>query len=73
MNEIENRELKYLFKLKQTPRVKRAIISMMQKKNWLKSSHGFECIESELMLSGWSKSRRIVLVRKKGKESKKIF
>lgn len=65
MSEIERRELKYLFKLKKTAKAKKAIISMRQQKNWLPAGHGFECIATELKLTGWSRSRKIVVLRKK--------
>lgn len=65
MNEAEQRSLRYLFKLKCTTKVKRLIASMMKKPSWTFANQGWEGIESELTLSGWTESRRIVLLRKK--------
>ena len=65
MREAEERELKYLFKLKCSTKVKRLIATMMKKTEWTSASQGWEGINSELTLSGWSMSRRIVLLRKK--------
>jgi hypothetical protein len=65
MSESDKRELKYLFKLRCSTKVKRLIASMMQKTNWTFASLGWEGIESELSLAGWTKPRRVVLLRKK--------
>lgn len=65
MSESEKRELKYLFKLRCSTKVKRLIAAMMKKTSWTFAGQGWEGIESELMLSGWTESRRIVLLRKK--------
>ena len=66
MKEAEKRKLKYLFKLKCTTKVKRLIAAMMTKKTeWTAASQGWEGVNSELTLSGWTASRRIVLLRKK--------
>lgn len=65
MNEAENRSLSYLFKLSCTTKVKRLIVSMMKKSSWVFAGQGWEGIESTLTLSGWSQSRRVVLLRRK--------
>ncbi len=65
MSEAERLSLRYLFKLKCSTKVKRLIATMMKKTTWKFAGQGWEGIESELTLSGWTESRRIVLLRKK--------
>jgi hypothetical protein len=65
MNTAEKIGVKYLFKLKCTTKVKRLIASMMVKNQWDSVGQGWESIDSDLSLSGWSKSRRVVLLRRK--------
>ena len=65
MSEAERLSLRYLFKLKCSTKVKRLIATMMKKTTWTFAGQGWEGIESELTLSGWTELRRIVLLRKK--------
>lgn len=65
MQASESRELKYLFKLKCTTNVKRLIAKMVKERDWDPVGQGWEGVESELRLSGWSLSRHVVLLRKK--------
>jgi len=64
MREAERRLVNYLFKLKCTGRVKQLIALMMKTKDWLRAGQGWEGIDSEIRLHGWSQSRRVVLLRK---------
>lgn len=61
----EQLEVKYLFKLKCTTKVKSLIANIMIKNDWSCVGQGWEAIESELLLHGWSKERRVVLLRRK--------
>lgn len=66
MNQAEARGLPYLLKLKKSEKVK----SLMQRMEshearWKEAGDGWEVIESKLKLTGWSKERRVVLVRPK--------
>lgn len=65
MHEAEIKNLKYLFKLKCTSKVKKLLIKMMNNPKWEYSGQGWEGIDSELLLSGWTASRRVVLLRRK--------
>jgi hypothetical protein len=64
MSAAEAHELPYLFKLKHTVKVK-TLIQQMQRAGaaWTDAGDGWQAIEATLRLSGWSRERRVVLVR----------
>jgi hypothetical protein len=62
--EAEARGLPYIFKLRQSPRVKDLIARMQHSgAQWKDSSDGWQVMESSLKLDTWEKCRRVVLVR----------
>jgi hypothetical protein len=65
----EARDLPYLFKLKMTAKVKKAIQEMatQQGKQWRKTLDEWEVIETRLKLQGWSRDRRVVVLRRPSK------
>jgi hypothetical protein len=64
MLEFEERGLPYLFKLRHTPKVKSLVQRLMsQGAHWQDAGGGWEAMEATIQLSGWSRSRRVVLVR----------
>ena len=64
LHEAEERGLPYLFKLRQTKLVQKLIIKMLQRTSqWVNAGDGWEVIEAQLQLSGWTRKRRVVLVR----------
>jgi hypothetical protein len=64
MREFEDRSLPYLLKLRHTAKVKDLVRELMsQGEGWQESGQGWEAAEATLKLSGWSRARRIVLVR----------
>ncbi len=64
MLECEQRKVPYLFKLRHTPRVKHLVVTMMrQGAHWQDCGDGWEALETTLQLSGWTRSRRVILVR----------
>lgn len=64
MCEFEERGLPYLFKQRHTPKVKALVKACMRNGSaWMDTGDGWEAMESELKLSGWSQTRRVVLVR----------
>lgn len=65
MSTAECRNLEYLFKLKCTSKVKCLIAKMMKKTHWCRVGQGWEGIDSSLTLTGWTRTRRIVLLRRK--------
>ena len=64
LGEAEARGLPCLFKLRHTARVK-TLVSQMQRAGaaWQDAGSGWEVLEASLKLSGWSRERRVVLVR----------
>jgi hypothetical protein len=65
MNDAEERNLKYLFKLRQTSGVKRLIEQLFTGGYWMDAGQGWEAEESHLRLHGWSRSRRVVVLRRR--------
>ena len=69
MGEMEEIGQRYLFKLRQTAGVKRLIERQWQKGEWQDVGQGFDAVESELRLTGWSRSRRVVVLRRRIKDN----
>jgi hypothetical protein len=64
----EQRDLKYLLRLRKTTNVKRLIERLFNHQDWSRateSSQGWQAIEDGLKLSGWSKERRVVVLRRR--------
>ena len=60
----EERELGYLFKLKQSANVKKLIGQIFRKEEWMGAGQQWQGREDVLRLSGWSKERRVVVLRR---------
>lgn len=60
----EEREIGYLFKLKQSANVKKLIGQIFQKEEWVEAGQQWQGREDVLRLSGWSKERRVVVLRR---------
>ena len=60
---------RYLFKLRQTAGVKRLIERQWQQREWQDVGQGFDAVESQLRLSGWRHARRVVVLRRRVKDS----
>ncbi len=72
MSACEGRGQKYLFKLRQSPKVK-DLIKVLEKSGrgaWQDAGQGFEGIESRLKLQAWSQERRVIVLRRPVKRSK---
>src|SRR6202030_378749 len=64
MREAEQRGQPYLFKLRLTKGVKRALERAMREQGWQDAGAGWYGKESELRLIGWGRPRRVVLMRR---------
>ncbi len=67
----EQHQQGYLFRLRQTPNVKRLLARVFNKEGWSKASElsqGWQAIEDELRLVGWSKKRRVIVLRRRIKQ-----
>lgn len=64
MTQFEERELPYLLKLRHTPKVKALVRdALRQSQGWVECADGWQAAEARLKLSGWSKERRVIIVR----------
>jgi hypothetical protein len=64
----EQRGLPYLLRLRKTANVKRLIERLFRREEWSRASQatqGWQAIEDSLRLSGWSKTRRVVVLRRR--------
>ncbi len=65
--ELEERGQPYLFKLRQTAGVKKLLARQFARADWSTpgpSDQGWSAVEDTLKLSGWDKSRRVVILRR---------
>jgi len=65
MAELETLGQAYLFKLRQTPGVKRLIERQWSRRDWQSVGQGFDAVETTLQLAGWSRARRVVVLRRR--------
>ncbi|MGH6625778.1 MAG: transposase, partial [Burkholderiaceae bacterium] len=64
----EQRDLPYLLRLRKTANVKRLIQRLLRREDWTRASEasqGWQAIEDDLRLSGWSRARRVVVLRRR--------
>lgn len=64
MREAEDRNLHYLTKLRLTANVKKLINRLIAKGEWVDAGQGFKGCESTLSLTGWSRSRRVIVLKR---------
>lgn len=64
MHEAEERKLHYLTKLRLTTNVKKLINRLIAKGKWVDAGQGFRGCESTLCLTGWSRSRRVIVLKR---------
>ena len=64
MGGAEKRQLPYLFKLKQQANVKKLIGKVFGRSEWEEAGQHWQGLTTELRLSGWSKARRVVVLRR---------
>jgi hypothetical protein len=66
MTECEVRRQNYLFRQRQTRKVQQLIQQLLgaTTTRWVKTSRGWEGAEGQLRLQGWSRSRRVVVLRR---------
>jgi hypothetical protein len=64
----EKRDRRYLLRLRKTTNVKRLLERLFNRQDWTQASEasqGWQAIEDHLRLSGWSKERRVVVLRRR--------
>ena len=65
MSRAEREGLVYLFQLRMTAKVKRGVASLTGEGGWVDAGRGWGARETELRLSGWSRQRRVVVLRRR--------
>jgi hypothetical protein len=65
MREAEQRDIDYLFKLRLTANVKRLIKKAFAYSGWQDAGQGWRGLEAALRLDGWSRERRVVILRRR--------
>jgi hypothetical protein len=65
LREAEAREQPYLTKLRLTKNVKGLIKKLFRGEGWEDAGQGWEGLEDTLTLAGWSRARRVVVLRRK--------
>ena len=69
MHDAETRGMPYLFKLRQTGKVKALIKQVFCRNDWEPAGQGWEGVEYRLHLTGWTKKRRVIVLRRRIKTS----
>ena len=69
MREAEAHGLPYLFKLKQSKRVKGLIEKLFADPTWEHAGQGWDGVDTMLQLQGWAQARRVVVLRRRVKGS----
>lgn len=64
----EARNQPYLSKLRLTATVKRTIGKLFHQEQWTDAGQGWEGVEQSLQLSGWSRPRRAIVLRRRVRE-----
>lgn len=64
MAALEVLDQPYLFKLRQSPGVKLLLKRQWGKTDWVDAGQGWSASEDTLRLSGWSKERRVIVLRR---------
>jgi hypothetical protein len=68
----EQQGLPYLLRLRKTANIKRLIERLFKREGWGRASEatqGWQAIEDSIRLSGWSKARRVVVLRRRIKQN----
>ena len=65
MARAEQKSLPYLFRLRMTKNVRRALDRAMATSDWTDAGRGWQGKETGLRLEGWSRQRRVILLRRR--------
>jgi hypothetical protein len=64
MADLEQRGQAYLFRLRMTSNVKRKLPKLAAQRGWRDVGQGWQAAETRLRLGGWSRKRRVVVLRR---------
>ena len=73
MQEAEQRGLPYLFKLRQSLGVQRHLAGLHAHRTWVPAGGHWQGTESRLQLEGWSRARRVIVLRRRVREDLAVF
>ncbi|NCA71360.1 MAG: transposase [Sphingobacteriia bacterium] len=65
MARAEQAEIPFLFKLRMTSGVKKVVAHLMRDADWCEAGQGWQGAETTLRLSGWSRARRAIVLRRR--------
>jgi len=64
MEQAEQRDQAYLFKIRQSVKIKELLASSFTMNQWQPAGQGWEGIWSEVRLAGWTSKRKVVILRR---------
>ena len=66
LTELDGRKQSYLLRLRQTKNVQRLVARQFARSDWSRAdSQGCQMVEDQLQLVGWSRKRRVIIVRQR--------
>ena len=65
MRALEDRGQNYLFRQRMTKRTKELIAELAAQTGWKDAGQGWQASSSELLLQGWTRKRRVVVLRRR--------
>lgn len=72
MEGAEERKIEYVFKLKQSAKVKKLIARLFQDNRWADADQCWQGLDEQLQLMGWTKKRRVVILRRPLRQSRAV-
>ena len=72
MEGAEERKIGYVFKLKQSAKVKKLIARLFQDNRWADAGQSWQGLDEQLQLMGWTKKRRVVILRRPLRQSRAV-
>lgn len=69
LTELEQRGQAYLLRMRMSKNVQRLVVRQLGRDDWSRFDHqGCQAVEDSLKLDGWSRARRVVIVRRRMRE-----
>src|ERR1700752_4114902 len=72
MEGAEERKIGYVFKLKQSAKVKKLIARLFQDQRWVDAGQAWQGLDEQSQLMGWTKKRRVVILRRPMRQSRAV-
>jgi hypothetical protein len=64
MSALEDIDQPYLFKLRQSAGVKKLVQRQWRRRDWCNLGQGWDACEDDLLLTGWTRRRRVIVMRR---------